>query len=61
MPLFRQIGPLEVLLILGVVLLLFGPKRLPELARSIGKSVREFRGGLKEAKEEPQEEPEKAS
>jgi len=63
MPLLRQIGPLEVLLILGVVLLLFGPKRLPELARSIGRSVREFRGGLREGKEEsPQErEPEQVS
>ena len=35
---FRQIGPTEVLVILGVVLLLFGGKKLPELARGSGRA-----------------------
>ncbi|MGF1470588.1 MAG: twin-arginine translocase TatA/TatE family subunit [Rubrobacteraceae bacterium] len=38
-------GP-EVLIILGVVVLLFGAKRIPELARSLGSGAREFRQGL---------------
>jgi len=39
----RQIGPTEVLIILGVVLLLFGGKKLPELARGSGKALRIFK------------------
>lgn len=38
----------EILIILILVLLLFGAKRLPEMARSIGQSVREFRKGIKD-------------
>ena len=48
-----RIGPLgimEILAILVVVLLLFGPKRLPELAKGLGQSVREFRKGIKDIK-----------
>ena len=44
---FRQIGPLEIGLILAVLLLLFGAKRLPEIGKSMGKSIREFRGATK--------------
>lgn len=44
---FRQLGPLEIALILAVLLLLFGAKRLPEIGRSMGKSIREFRGATK--------------
>lgn len=40
-----NIGWPEILLILLVVLLLFGAKRLPDLARSLGKSLREFKKG----------------
>jgi len=40
-------GP-EWLIVLGVVVLLFGAKKLPELARSLGKSSSEFKKGLKE-------------
>lgn len=42
-----KIGPLEIGLILVVVLLIFGSKKLPELARAIGKSVVELKNGLK--------------
>lgn len=44
---FRQIGPTEVLIILGVVLLLFGGKKLPELARGSGKALRIFKTEIK--------------
>jgi sec-independent protein translocase protein TatA len=44
---FRQIGPLEITLILVVLLLLFGAKRLPEIGKSVGKSLREFKSATK--------------
>ena len=50
-----KIGPLgmwEILIILVVVLLIFGPRRLPEMAKGIGQSVREFRKGIKGMKED---------
>ena len=40
-------GP-EWLVVLGVVVLLFGAKKLPELARSVGRSTSEFKKGMKE-------------
>jgi len=43
-----NIGWPEILLVLLVVLLLFGAKRLPDLARSLGKSLREFKKGREE-------------
>ena len=42
------IGWTEVLLILIIILVLFGPKKLPELARAIGNSVREYRKTVNE-------------
>ncbi len=45
---FQNIGFPELLVILLVVLLLFGAKRLPEIARGMGKSIHEFKKGLKE-------------
>ena len=46
------IGMQELLIILVIVLILFGASRLPELARSLGSSVKEFKKGVNEAKEE---------
>jgi sec-independent protein translocase protein TatA len=40
------IGITELLVILGIVILLFGAKRIPELARGLGKGVNEFKKGL---------------
>jgi sec-independent protein translocase protein TatA len=47
-PVFRQIGAGEIAVILVVLVFLFGARKLPELARSLGKSARELRKGLKE-------------
>lgn len=44
----QNIGLPELLVILLIVLLLFGTARLPEIARSIGKSIWEFKKGVKE-------------
>ncbi len=41
-----NIGPLEIVVILIIALVVFGPKRLPELGRSLGKGIREFRGSV---------------
>jgi sec-independent protein translocase protein TatA len=45
---FRSIGPPEILLLLGVVLLLFGGKKLPELARGSGRALRIFKSEVKD-------------
>ena len=42
-----DVGPAELLIVLAVVLLLFGSKRLPELARSMGEAAHEFRKALR--------------
>jgi sec-independent protein translocase protein TatA len=39
-------GPLELLVILGVALIVLGPKKLPEAARSVGRGMREFKETL---------------
>jgi len=59
-----NVGPLELMVILVVALLVVGPKRLPEVARSVGRGLREFRKAQDEVQrtlqltlEEPPEEP----
>jgi sec-independent protein translocase protein TatA len=47
-----MIGTWELILIVAILVLLFGAKRIPDIAKSIGKAVKEFRKGL-ESKEEP--------
>jgi len=49
---FFNIGPMELLLILTVVLIVFGPDKIPDIAGSIGKSLRQFRQASKEISEE---------
>ena len=46
------LGTSEVLVILVVILLLFGAKRIPELAKGLGKGIREFKDATKEIKTE---------
>lgn len=47
----------ELLVILVIVLLIFGAKRVPEIFRSLGAGVGEFKKGLREGAEEPVEAP----
>ena len=49
---FGNMGFMEILLILVVVLLLFGARRLPEIGASFGKSITAFKKGVKEGSEE---------
>jgi sec-independent protein translocase protein TatA len=49
---FGSIGMPELLIILLVILLLFGAKRLPELARGLGKGIREFKNATKHVENE---------
>ena len=41
-----NIGPMEIAIVLIIALVVFGPKRIPELAKSVGNGVREFRGSI---------------
>jgi sec-independent protein translocase protein TatA len=47
-----NLGGWEILIILGVLVLLFGAKRLPDMARSMGQSARVFKGEMKGLKED---------
>lgn len=46
------LGPWELLLIFLAILLLFGAKRLPEIAQGMGKGIREFKKAMKDTSEE---------
>ncbi|TCI96309.1 Sec-independent protein translocase subunit TatA [Aeromicrobium sp. IC_218] len=48
----RNIGPTEILLILAVVVLLFGAKKLPELARGSGRALRIFKSEVRGLEED---------
>jgi TatA/E family protein of Tat protein translocase len=61
---FGSIGPQEILIVLVIALIVLGPKKLPEMARSLGKGVKEFKEGINDddtvdvsADEEEEEEP----
>jgi len=41
-----NIGPLEIIVVLVIALIVFGPKRLPELGNSLGKGIREFKDSV---------------
>ena len=48
---FGNIGLPEMMLIMAIALLVFGPKKLPEVGRSIGKAMREFKKSTEEIKD----------
>lgn len=53
---FGSIGLPEIIIILALALLVFGPKKLPEIGRSIGKALREFRRASDEIKQKIEDE-----
>lgn len=52
---FGSLGPWEITLIILVLLVFFGAKKIPELAKGLGKGIREFKDATKEIKNEIQE------
>ena len=53
--LFQSFGPTELLIILGIALIIFGPTQLPKLGRSVGKAIRELRDSSSEVTKAVQE------
>ncbi len=58
MPKIGSIGIMELLIILVLVLLIFGPRRLPDMAKGLGQSVREFRKGIRDMRKDVEEDDE---
>jgi sec-independent protein translocase protein TatA len=56
----RQIGPVELIIILVIILLLFGVGRVSKIGRELGSTISEFRKGLNEGKEDQTAEPDKS-
>ncbi len=60
--LFRQLGPMEIGLIVLLVLIIFGVGKLPQVGSALGKSIREFRKGKEGLiEDEEEDEPETSS
>jgi sec-independent protein translocase protein TatA len=56
--LFKQLGPLELIIILAIILLLFGVGRLGKLGKDLGEGISAFRKGLKGEDEDNEDTPE---
>lgn len=44
---FGRFGPVELVLVLAIALLIFGPKKIPEIGKAIGRTIKEFKKGSK--------------
>ncbi len=58
MPFLQNIGPTELIIILVIILIIFGPKNLPKIGQALGKGIKEFKDAAKGLSEESEEEPE---
>ena len=47
-----NLGPTELIIILLIVILLFGAKKIPEIAKGLGKGIKDFKGAMKEGENE---------
>jgi sec-independent protein translocase protein TatA len=52
---FNNIGPTELIIVLVIALLVIGPKKLPEVGKSLGKGMREFKDSLSGDRREDEE------
>ena len=48
-----HVGPMELIVILGVALLVFGGKKIPELGKGLGEGIRNFKDSLRGGPEDP--------
>jgi len=55
------LGSQELIIILAIVFLIFGAKRLPEIGSGLGKAIKNFKGGVKSIEEGTQEKPSEKS
>jgi len=56
----RSIGPMELVIILAIALLLFGGKKIPEMAKGLGEGIKNFKNAIKEEQKPPAEEKKQA-
>ena len=50
-----NVGPMEIIVVLIIALIVFGPKKLPELGKSLGKGISEFKGSITASHDAPSE------
>jgi len=55
---FQSLGPLELIIILAIVVVLFGATRIGDIGKGIGRGIREFRREIREGQEEGKHEQE---
>ena len=55
-----NLGPMELIIILVIVILIFGVNKIPKLGKGLGEGIRNFKASLKEGQEGPQHKEEKS-